>query len=340
MKAFILTKHGSADKAFELQEKEPPKPKASELLIEVEAFGLNFADVMARQGLYEDAPPIPSILGYEVVGRIKEAGSEVTHLKVGQRVTALTRFGGYAEYALTDGRAAVAIPEDMDIGVAAAIATQYCTAYYSAYEMAPLFEGNHVLIQAAAGGVGTALVQMAKNRGCVVYGTAGSDEKLDYLRKQGVDFPINYKTTDFFDFIRQKRGKEGLDVVFDSIGGKSVKKGIKLLGSGGRIVCYGAAVRSGKAKFNDIFMALGFGFYSPISFLMKSQGLIGVNMLRLADNRPDTLQRCMQNVAQMIMDGELAPVVGGKFSHKEMAKAHEFLGGRQSTGKVVVYWEK
>lgn len=340
MKAFVLIKHGSAEKAFELQEREIPKPSATELLIEVEAFGLNFADVMARQGLYEDAPPIPAILGYEVVGRVKEAGAEVKHLKVGQRVTALTRFGGYAEYALTDGRAAVAIPEDMDVGVAAAIATQYCTAYYSAYEMAPLFEGDHVLIQAAAGGVGTALVQMAKNKGCVVYGTAGSESKLEYLRNMGVDFPINYRTDDFFKLIQQKRGKEGLDVVFDSIGGKSVKKGIKLLGSGGRIVCYGAAVRSGKAKFNDIFMALGFGFYSPISFLMKSQGLIGVNMLRLADNRPDTLQRCMQNVSKMIVDGELAPVVGGKFSHKEMAKAHAFLGGRQSMGKVVVYWDK
>ncbi len=340
MKAFVLSRHGSAEKAFELKEMPMPQPKAHELLVEVEAFGLNFADVMARQGLYEDAPPLPSIIGYEVVGRVHSIGAEVKNLKVGDRVAALTRFGGYAQYAVTDARAAVLIPEDLDSGVAAAIATQYSTAYYSAYEMAPIFEGDHVLIQAAAGGVGTALVQMAKNKGAIVYGTAGSEAKLDYLRQLGVDFPINYQKEDFSEFIRQKRGKEGLDIVFDSIGGKSVKKGIKLLGAGGRIVCYGAAVRSGKAKFNDIFMALGFGLYSPIGFLMKSQGLIGVNMLRLADNRPLTLQRCMQNVADMILSGELVPTVGAKYPHSQLAQAHDFLGGRQSMGKVIVFWEK
>lgn len=339
MKAFVLTKHGAADKAFELREIERPIPQAGQILLAVEAFGLNFADVMARQGKYEDAPKIPSVLGYEVVGRVAEIGSGVTNFQLGQRVTALTRFGGYAEFAITDARAAVAIPDDMDTGVAAAIATQYCTAYYSAYEMAPLFPGNHVLIQAAAGGVGTALVQMAKNCGCVVYGTAGSEEKLKYLRSLGVDHPINYNTTDFFDYIKKQRGAAGLDVVFDSIGGKSVSKGIKLLGAGGRIVCYGAAVRSGSSKIGDLRMLIGFGIYSPIPFLMKSQGLIGVNMLKLADNRPDTLQRCMQNVAKMILDGELSPHVGGKFSHKEMAKAHSLLENRGSMGKIIVYWE-
>jgi len=339
MKAFVLTKHGSADKAFELRETQRPVPQAGQILVAVEAFGLNFADIMARQGKYEDAPKIPSILGYEVVGRVAEIGSGVTNFQLGQRVTALTRFGGYAEFALTDARAAVAIPEDLDAGVAAAIATQYCTAYYSAYEMAPLFLGNHVLIQAAAGGVGTALVQMAKNRGCIVYGTAGSEEKLNYLRGLGVDYPINYRTTDFADYIKKHRGAAGLDVIFDSIGGKSVSKGIKLLGAGGRIVCYGAAVRTGSSKIGDLRMLLGFGFYSPVPFLMKSQGLIGVNMLKLADNRPDTLQRCMQQVATMILNGELTPHVGGKFSYKEMAKAHDFLEGRSSMGKIIVYWE-
>ena len=128
---------------------------------------------------YRDAPPIPSVLGYEVVGRVAEIGQYTqTDLKIGQRVVALTRFGGYAEFAVTDARAAVAIPDGMDTAVASAIATQYGTAYYCAYEMAPLFPGNHVLVQAAAGGVGTALVQMAKNRGCIVYGNWGSDSKI------------------------------------------------------------------------------------------------------------------------------------------------------------------
>lgn len=340
MKAFFLKQYGDADKAFELRETAVPKPAAGQVLVKVEAFGLNFADVMARQGLYRDAPPLPCVLGYEVVGRIEELGPDVKHLKVGQRVVALTRFGAYAEYAVTDAKAAVGISDDMDSAVAAAIATQYGTAYYCAYEMAPLFPGNHVLIQAAAGGVGTALVQMAKNRGCVVYGTAGSDAKLDYLRELGVDHPINYNKTDFFEYVKKQRGAAGLDVIFDSLGGTAVKKGLKLLGAGGRIVCYGAASRSGKAKgfFSDIQLAWGFGIYSPIPFLMKSQGIIGVNMLRLADNRPDTLQRCLENVAAMIVKAELNPHVGGKFNYTELAKAHEFLGGRGSIGKLIIEW--
>lgn len=339
MKAAVLVRKGDAHKAFEIREMEKPSPLAGQVLIEVEGFGLNFADVMARQGLYDDAPPMPSVIGYEVVGRISELGADVTDLEVGQRVVALTRFGGYAEFAVTDQRAAVPISDDMDFGVACALATQYGTAYYSAYEMAPLFEGNHVLVQAAAGGVGTALVQMAKLKGCTVYGTAGSDKKLEYLREQGVDFPINYRKQDFYEVIKKERGEAGLDVVFDSIGGKSVKKGFKLLGAGGRLVSYGVATRSGKSRFNDILMLIGFGLYSPIAFLQNSKGMVGVNMLRIADHRPETLKRCMTNVAQLVMDGQLSPTVGGKYSYKQLAEAHSHLENRKSIGKLAVHWK-
>ena len=340
MKALFLKKYGASDQAFELRETPTPKADKLQVLIKVEAFGLNFADVLARQGLYQDAPPLPAVLGYEVVGRIEDMGEDVHGFKKGDRVTALTRFGGYAEYAVTDYRAVVHIPEEMDNGVAASIATQYGTAYYSAFEMAPLFEGDHVLVQAAAGGVGTALVQMAKNRGCIVYGTAGSDEKLNYLKELGVDYPINYNKTDFVEAIKKINPDIRLDVIFDSIGGKAVSKGMKLLGSGGRMLCYGVASRSGKAKgiLNDLPLALGFGLYSPISFLIKSKGIIGVNMLRLADHKPLTLQRCLKNVSEMIINGELHPHVGGRFNYKELAKAHDFLGNRSSIGKVIVEW--
>jgi NADPH:quinone reductase-like Zn-dependent oxidoreductase len=340
MKAYFLKKFGTSDKAFELRDAAVPEPTENQIQIKSEAFGLNFADVMARQGLYQDAPPLPAVLGYEVVGTVSKIGSKVKNFQIGQRVVALTRFGGYAEYAVTDERAAVTIPDDMDTGVAAAIATQYCTAYYCAYEMAPLFEGQHVLIQAAAGGVGIALVQMAKNKGCVVYGTAGSEDKMIFLRDLGVDHPINYKTTDFEAYVKKLRDKEGLDVIFDSLGGKAVKKGFNLLASGGRIVCFGVGSRANKAKgiINDLSLALGFGIYSPIQYLLNSKGMIGVNMLRLADNKPDTLQRCMKNVSNMIINKELNPHVGGKFSHTELAKAHDFLGGRGSIGKIIVHW--
>jgi NADPH:quinone reductase-like Zn-dependent oxidoreductase len=342
MEAWVLkTHHTDAAKAFELQDIAEPDLKDGFVRIEVEAFGLNFADVMARQGLYADAPPLPAVLGYEVVGRIEAIGDAVDDLKVGQRVVALTRFGGYARKAITDARAVVPISEEMDVGTAAALATQYGTAYYAAYEMAPLFEEQKVLVQAAAGGVGTALVQMAKLKGCTVFGTAGSAEKLDYLREQGVDFPINYREQDFYEVIKKEVGDEGLDVVFDSIGGKSVKKGFKLLGSGGRIVCYGAAIRSGQSsKLKDLRMAIGFGLYSPISLLTSSRGIIGLNMLRLADHRPLTLKRALHNVAQLVMDGKLKPTVGAVFNQNQLAEAHHFLSERKSIGKIVVKWDK
>lgn len=336
MKAALIVKNGTPETAFEIREVEQPKPQAHEVCIQVEAFGLNYADVMARLGLYQDAPPLPAIVGYEVVGRIHEVGANVKDKKVGQRVVAMTRFGGYAEYAVTDARAVVEIPDDMDAGVASALATQYGTAYYAAEEMVRLHEGDCVLIHAAAGGVGTALVQLAKWRGCTIFGTAGSDEKLDYLRKQGVDYPINYRKSDFVVEVQKTLGKRGLDVVFDSIGGDYIKKGMKLLGSGGRIVGYGAASMTGTNILGRIKIVLGFGFYSPISLLTQSKGILCVNMLRIADNRPLVIQRCLENVVRLTGEGILNPVVGGDFQFEDIAKAHAFLESRKSIGKIVV----
>jgi len=154
MKSIYLVRYGSSDQAFEIREEEDPFPREGEVTLRVEASGLNFADVLARLGLYQDAPKIPCVLGYEVVGRIDRVGSGVERVRAGDRVTAFTRFGGYASHVVVDSRAVVSIPEDMDAGVAAALATQYCTAWYAAEEMVRLHKGDHVLIQAAAGGVG------------------------------------------------------------------------------------------------------------------------------------------------------------------------------------------
>ncbi|WMX14839.1 MULTISPECIES: zinc-binding dehydrogenase [unclassified Aureispira] len=341
MRAVVLTKFGKPEEAFEIQERPIPTPKDHEICIQSEAFGLNFADVMARQGLYQDCPPLPTVLGYEVVGKIHAVGKDVKDFEVGQRVVSLTRFGGYAEYAVADARAAAVIPDEMDYCVAAALATQYATAYFCAAYTTQLHKGEHVLIQAAAGGVGTALVQMAKHKGCIVYGTAGSEEKLDYLRSLGVDHPINYNTTDFATYIEKTSGKNAIDVAFDSLGGSAVKKARKLLAKGtGRIICYGAASRSGKSKgvFGDLKLVFGFGFLASVELLLKSQGVTGVNMLRVADNRPDALKYCIQSVVQMVNDGILNPTIGGKFSVDDIAKAHNFLGERKSIGKVAVHW--
>jgi NADPH:quinone reductase-like Zn-dependent oxidoreductase len=306
----------------------------------VEGFGLNYADVAARRGLYQDAPPLPSVIGYEVAGRIDGVGAGVTQWQVGQRVTALTRFGGYATHVLTDARAVVAIPDDLDVGVAVALPTQGGTAWFMAEEMVRLHAGDHVLVHAAAGGVGTLLVQLCKRHGCTVYGTVGSEDKLALVRELGVDHPINYRSSDFAAIVRGLRGDEGLDVVFDSIGGATFRRGFKLLGAGGRMVAYGAADHTPGAlqPLRSLAFALSFGFQHPITLLMRSRAVIGVNMLRIADHRPLVLQRCLQGVVDLALRGELRAVVGGRFPAAQLAEAHALLESRRSTGKIVVTW--
>ena len=338
MKAAVLVKNAEAHNSFEIREVDQPKAAAGQVLIKVEAFGLNFADIMARQGNYQDCPPLPAVIGYDVVGEVVEIGAGVDNVILGDRVTAMTRFGGYAEYALTDFRACAKIAKDYPVGKATALTTQYCTAYYCFKEMLNLYEGDKVLIHAAAGGVGTALVQLAKHAGCEIFGTAGSDEKLAYLKELGVDHPINYRAQDFEVEVRKIVGDQGLDAVFDPIGGKSVKKGLKLLGSGGRIVLFGASDMTGANIFGKIGTGLGFGFYHPVEFMLTSKGMIGVNMLRIADDRPMVLKRCLENVVKLIAEGVLNPTEAKVFSIDEIGEAHAFLEGRQSIGKVSVSW--
>jgi NADPH2:quinone reductase len=340
MKAAVLVKNGNPKEAFEIRDIEKPTISGFEVLIQVEGFGLNFADVMARNGLYKDAPPLPSVLGYDVVGKVIEVANEEANYLLNKRVVAMTRFGGYAEFAKTDYRACAIISETMDMTLATALATQYCTAYFAAYECVNLYEGDHVLIHASAGGVGTALTQLAKLKGCSVFGTTGSDEKFDYLKNNGVDYPINYIKNDYETELLKLSGDKKLDVAFNSVGGSTFKKDWKLLDKGGRSVIYGAAERSGKkgGTFATLNLAWNFGIFSPIQLLMHSKGIIGVNMLRIADYKPLTLKRCLEEVVRLTEIGDLKPSSGGTFSIEEIGEAHAYLESRKSTGKIAVKW--
>ncbi len=342
MKAFYLIKNGASAQAFELKDFTLNEPGDNEVTIETEAFGLNFADVMARLGYYKACPPLPAIIGYDVVGRIIKKGKNVKELETGQRVTALTRFGGYATHVNTDSKGVVPIKEDTDVGIALALATQYSTAYYAAEYSMSLQKDEHVLIQAAGGGVGTALTQLAKRKGCIIYGTAGSPEKLAYIKEQGVAYPINYRETNFYEYIKNKKGEKSIDAIFDSIGGNYMKKELKLLAPGGRIALYGAAQIAGNSNKKSITRQLktlfGFGIYSPVRFFGNSQTLIGVNMLEIGNNKPYILQKCMSDVVDLYNAGEIHPVVGKTFKPAELSEAHEYLQQRKSTGKLAVVW--
>lgn len=340
-RSFYIVRNGDPNQAFQLREESIEPTKENHVSVEVEGFGINFADIMARKGLYQDAPPLPCVIGYEVVGRTMEAVDRPDgRIEKGTRVVAFTRFGGYATHVQTMTDAFQPIPEEMPLGEALALAVQYCTAYHCAEERVSVFPEDNVLVQAAAGGVGTALVQLLKRKGCTIFGTAGSPEKLDYIKAQGVHHPINYRTEDFAQVVKQKLGNRGLDVVFDSLGGAAFSKGFKALGKGGRIVGYGAAeqVGGGLQVLNQLKLAKNFGIFSPIQLLMNSRAMIGVNMLHVADDRPEVLARSMKAVVDLWKTGEIKPVVGAEFTSDQLAQAHEYVEGRKSVGKVVVKW--
>ena len=339
MNAAYLIKYGNAEKAFEIREADKPRPNANQVLIKVEAFGLNFADVMARLGLYKAAPPLPAILGYDVVGEIEAIGTNVNHVKLGDRVIALTKFGGYAEFALADKEVVYKIPNSFSAGVAVALATQYSTAYFLSHHMANLQENDTVLIHAAAGGVGTALVQMALHKKCIVFGTCGSDEKVAYLKKNGVHYPINYRKNDFEDVVRKVIEKKGLDAVFDPVGGKSVKKDFRLLGAGGRVFSFGvSSMNQTKTIFGKLRVLWQFGFYHPLQFLSGSKGIVGINMLKVGEENPEKMAKVMQEVIRLTEEGILTPYVGGEYQVEQLAEAHAFLESRKSMGKIVIKW--
>ncbi|TVR37011.1 MAG: alcohol dehydrogenase [Cryomorphaceae bacterium] len=340
MKAIFLTQYGAAEKAFEIRETPDPEMKDRQVTVAVEGFGLNFADVMARNGLYREAPPLPCILGYEVVGRVEKTGADVDPSWVGKRVLAFTRFGGYAEKVVTDHRGLVPIPDELDIDRATTLGTQYATAYYAIMHCRELLPGDTVLVHAAAGGVGLALVQLARHFGCKVIGTAGSPEKIEFLKKQGVDCAINYRAEDYAVAMAKWLNGTRLSATFNALAGSTIKKDYNLLGSGGTLVCFGAATRMGSkgGVFANLKLLLQTGFYSPLFMMMKSKSVVGVNMLKLADNRPDVVQHCLNRVMELYVEGAINPVSGQILPAEKIADAHRALEGRSSIGKVAVRW--
>jgi NADPH:quinone reductase len=340
MRAAVLKKYGEAGSAFEIQQREIPQPGKGQVLIRVKAFGLNYADVMARRGLYDEAPPLPCVLGYDVTGVVEKTGEGVDVAVTGKNVVALTRFGGYAEYALTDSRAVIEIPENTNVAVATALATQYATAWFAAYERANLCEGERILVHAAAGGVGTAIIQLAKLKNCEIYALAGNDEKIKMLEAAGVKAAINYNKTDYEKEVFRLLKKNRLDVCFNSVAGKTFKKDMRLLGVNGRSVLYGFADRSGKkyGLLSTISVVFKMGIIIPVQLVVKTKSVSGINMLKLGDYKPEVLQRCMTGVGKLFAEGKIHPISGGVFPAEKLAEAHALLESRKSVGKIAVQW--
>lgn len=338
MKAWQLTKHGDPVKVLELKDLPDPTPKPGEVLVRSEGFGLNYADVMAVKGLYRDAPPPPCIIGYETVGRVEVCGAGVPREWSGKRVVAMTRFGGYAQLACTDHRAITEIPDDMDLGGALSMATQGATAWYMAMVASPLRSGQRVLVHSAAGGVGQLLVQIAVRQRCVVYAVAKGEEKMDHLRGLGAQHVIDRGAGDYRDRIAKMLGTEKLDVSFNAVGGSSFKKDLGLLGSGGKLVLFGGSSRGNGGMLDNLRFVWDMGLIIPIFLMMKSKSLLGVNMLRMSEHKPELVGTCMKDALAAQLEGWLIPRVHPLFTSDQLPQALELLGSGKSIGKVAVRW--
>ena len=337
--AIFLIKKGDAGQAFERRNMELRSLKDQEVRLESEAFGLNYADVMARRGLYREAPPMPCVIGYELVGKVVEVGPSVDPGLLGQRVVAFCRFGGYGKHVITWDYAVVPIG-DMKAEEAMVLCTQAVTAYYMAEYLTPVQAGEKVLIHAAAGGVGTVLIQLAKRKGAEVIAKIGDESKASLVRELGADHVINYRKSDYADQISYLLKGDRLDISFNPVAGSTYKSDLKLLGSGGRLVLFGGS-ELGRAKWG-IFSTLNFarkmGMLIPIGLMMRSKNILGVNMLKIADNRPKVLQKCLMDVIELYRQGVIRPQVGGVYAVEDITKAHEALESGRTTGKLTVKW--
>jgi NADPH:quinone reductase-like Zn-dependent oxidoreductase len=221
MRAVVITRHGGPE-VLAVRELPDPAVDPGRVRIEVRAAGINFADLMARSGMYPDAPPLPSVVGYEVAGIVEAVGEGVESCAAGDRVMAATRFGGHAELCSVAARDVLPLPAEMSFEQGAAVPVNYGTAYAGVVLMGGLREGDRLLVHAAAGGVGIAATQLAAARGAEVFGTA-SAAKHDAIRAQGVDHAIDYRTVDFEAEVLRLTGGEGIDIAFDAIGPTSFR---------------------------------------------------------------------------------------------------------------------
>jgi NADPH:quinone reductase-like Zn-dependent oxidoreductase len=332
MRVVTITAHGDPS-VLQVQERpDPPPPGPGEVRVAVRAAGVNFADTLARVGLYEDAPKPPCVVGYEVAGEIAEVGEGVDAARVGERVMAGTRFGGYAEQVTVGEHDAIALPERLSFEQGAAIPVNYATAWAALEGFGSLRAGERVLVHAAAGGVGIAALQLARRAGAEVHGTA-SPGKHARLLELGLDRAIDYRRSGWW------KGLAPYDVILDAIGGRSFARSYALLRPGGRLIAYGASsVQAGETR--SLRRALPqaaqmFRGFSLLRQMSDSKAVIGLNMLRLWDDR-GTLQPWIAPLSAALDDQTIAPVVHAAVPFDRAPEAHRILAARENVGKVVL----
>jgi synaptic vesicle membrane protein VAT-1 len=337
MRAVWTTGHGGPS-ALQVRDTPDLEAGAGQVRIRVRAAGLCFAEVMAAQGLYPDAPKLPAVLGYEVAGTVDAVGPDAAGHQVGDRVVALTHFGGHADTVCVPGQQVLRIPDAMSFETAAALPVNYLTAYHMLFRIAHVQPGERVLLHMAAGGVGIAVLQLCRaQEGIEVYGTA-SAAKHDIIKEQGCTHPIDYRNADYAAEVGRLTGGEGVDVVLDPLGGRDWRKGLTLLRPGGRLVAFGFAnLASGERRKPGRVASqiAGIPLLTPLQLMNQNRTVSGVNIGRMW-NQTNVLRAELEAVLALSEAGNVRPHIDQSYPFTEAAAAHRRLLQRQNVGKVLL----
>jgi len=336
MREIVIPKGGGPE-VLTIREATQPVPGPGEVRVRVRASGVNFADIMARMGLYPDAPPMPCVVGYEVSGEIDALGDGVAGFSVGERVLALTRFGGYSDAVVVPVEQIAAMPETLTFVKAAAIPVNYLTAWLMLVRLGGVRQGDRVLVHAAAGGVGQAALQICLSRGAEVIGTASAG-KHERLRSLGVTHCIDYRNDDFEVAVRELTGGQGVDIALDAVGGKSLRKSYRSLKPMGRLMAFGASSLAPSSRRQIIPAIRGFlsmPRFSVLEMMNDNRGVFGVNLGHLWGERA-ALREMLGEVLAGVVSGDFDPVVDRTFPFTQAAEAHAYIQARKNFGKIVL----
>lgn len=337
MRAAVITKFGPPE-VLQFRDLSVPAIGAGDVHVRTRAIGLNFAELFARLGYYPGIPKPPFVPGIEFSGVIEAVGKSVRGFKKGDRVFGFSKQNAYAEYVAVPKEFIFRIPKAMNSETAAAFGVASLTAYHGLVTLAHLRRGERLLIHAAAGGVGTAALQIARHLGATIYATVGSQAKMKVAEELGADVVINYSDDDFASVIRTETTGEGLDVILDSVGGRIMGKGWKLLAPMGRYVLYGFAAVANKRGVNKLKAfreSISFPLIYPPSIVTRNLSLMGFNLYFLS-KKVSYLRNAMSILLRWHAKGIIRPVVGSVFPFDKIVEAQRFLQSRKSVGKVVV----
>ena len=330
----VVTRHGGPD-VLSVVESETPAPASGEVRIRVEATGLAFADILMREGLYPGTPKVPFAPGYDVVGTVDALGDGVTDWQPGERVAALTVFGGYTDYLNWPADDLVRVPDELGSDAAASLVLNYTTAYQMLHRVADVPSGGRILIHGAAGGVGTAMLQLARLDGITAYGTA-SKPKHDLIRELGAT-PIDYRNEDFVERVGELTNAEDVDAVFDPIGGANWRRSARTLKRGGHLVTYGmSAVLEATGLQRRLAALSSFAQLGWLKLVPNGRGASFYSITAMKSKHPEWFRLDLERLFRMCVDGQVEPVIGERLPLEEAARAQELLENAEVRGKIVL----